>query len=244
MNGTRHQDNPGQKAELLKVLLFDIDGTLLHASPCGRLAFQDALCEVTGVDDCLEDISFHGQTDPIIWRRICAKHGLVDSEDLEKRFYAIYEQKLEIRLREGNGGGRLCPGIPELLEKLSSRPDIFLSILTGNIEYGANAKLKAFGLDRFFHRGAYGSDHGDRNMLGPIAMARASAKTGIRIRPDQCWVIGDTPWDIACGKALGGRTLGVCTGSFKRDQLIEAGADRVLEDLSDMHAFTEVMELS
>jgi len=228
----------------MKVLLFDIDGTLLQAAPSGRLAFSDALREVTGIEDTLEEIAFHGQTDPIIWGKIRSKHGLDNSNGLENRFFSSYEVHLAHRLHDLSDRGRLCPGIPALLQRLVAAPDVYLSILTGNIEAGANAKLMAFGLLDFFRRGAYGSDHGDRNLLGPIAIKRAVATTGATIRLEQCWVIGDTPWDIACGRAFGGRTLGVGTGSFSPAQLLEAGADHALADLSDLGVVTEVMGLN
>ncbi len=120
----------------MKVLLFDIDGTLLQAAPSGRLAFSDALREVTGIEDTLEEIAFHGQTDPIIWGKIRSKHGLDDSNGLEHRFFSSYEVHLAHRLHDMSDRGRLCPGIPALLQRLVAAPDVYLSILTGNIEAG------------------------------------------------------------------------------------------------------------
>jgi phosphoglycolate phosphatase-like HAD superfamily hydrolase len=124
-------------------------------------------------------------------------------------------------------------GVLELLTELGEHPEATVGLLTGNAASGAAAKMRHFGLAEHFQFGAYGCDHADRNRLGPIALERASAHAGRSFSPNETWVIGDTPKDIACAHAIGARCLAVATGSFSAAQLAARGADQVVESLGD-----------
>src|SRR5204862_6935732 len=130
--------------------------------------------------------------------------------------------------------GKLLPGVLKLLEKLKSRPHVVLALLTGNVSRGARLKLEHYGVWHFFEFGAFADDHHDRNQLGLFARARAKEKHRREFSADQIDVIGDTPRDIACGKALGARTIAVATGSWSRQKLAEHDPDLLIDDLSDV----------
>jgi len=228
----------------VKVLFFDIDGTLLHAGGAGRRAFSLALADVLGVDDDLRSIPFDGRTDPGIWSDICIRHGAARSYALDRLFFERYLRHLERLLSERDGEGGLYPGVLALLEILAQRQEIRSSILTGNIEQGAALKLAAFGILPYFARGAYGSDHHDRTSLGPIALERMGSLLGRRLEPGASVVVGDTPFDIACARAAGMRSLAVATGRYGLEQLARAGADAVLADLSDHARALEAIGLA
>ena len=135
----------------------------------------------------------------------------------------------ELPRRKGN----LLPGVLELLQKLKSRKHLVLALLTGNVSRGAQLKLEHYGVWHFFEFGAFADDHHDRNELGPFARSRAKERHGREFSAD-IDVIGDTPRDIACGKALGARTIAVATGTWRREQLAEHQPDFLIDDLSDV----------
>jgi phosphoglycolate phosphatase len=139
-------------------------------------------------------------------------------------------------------GGHATVGGKEALAALAGRDDVVQSVLTGNLAANAVVKLRAFGLDRYidFDIGAFGSDHHDREELVPIALAKAAAKHGATFRPEDTWVVGDTPRDFACAKAGGAKCVLVASGSFGRDELEGLGADAVLDDLSDTDALVSL----
>lgn len=130
--------------------------------------------------------------------------------------------------------GRLLPGVIELLEKLRARPHLVLALLTGNISRGARLKLEHYGVWHFFEFGAFADDHADRNQLGEFARARAREKHGRAFAPAEIDVIGDTPRDIACGKALGARTIAIATGTWPREKLAEHQPDFLFDDLGQV----------
>ena len=132
--------------------------------------------------------------------------------------------------------GRLLPGIVPLLEALHAQPGVLLGLLTGNLERGAELKLRHYGVWDYFRFGAYADDHHDRNELGPFAARRALDHHGAPISPERIWVLGDTPHDIACGRAIGARTVGVATGGATRAQLAEHRPDFLFDDFSDLAA--------
>jgi len=137
--------------------------------------------------------------------------------------------------------GKLLPGVLDLLEKLKSRPHLVLGLLTGNVSRGARLKLEHYGVWHFFEFGAFADDHQDRNRLGSFARARAKEKHGREFSPSQIDVIGDTPRDIACGKAIGARTIAVATGTWSREELAKYQPDFLIDDLSDVEGLIHTL---
>lgn len=223
-----------------KLLLFDIDGTLLTSGGAGERALGLAVRDCFGADDDLAGIEIAGRTDSGIARQILGKYGQESSVDNLAAFYDSYLRHLEEQLPRLPG--KVLPGIVEILEALSSRDDVAVGLLTGNLARGANLKLMHYGVWDFFEFGAFADDHHDRNELGPFARQRASEKYGDFSAGD-VFVIGDTPHDISCGKAIGAGTIGIATGRYGADDLRKSGADHVFDDLSDVRKFFAALGL-
>jgi phosphoglycolate phosphatase len=149
----------------------------------------------------------------------------------------VHFLSLELPRRKGN----LLPGVLALLRKLKSRKHLVLGLLTGNVSRGAQLKLEHYGVWHFFEFGAFADDHHDRNQLGPFARARAKEKHGREFLAAEIDVIGDTPRDIACGKALGARTVAVATGTWRRDALAKHHPDFLIDDLSDVDRLIDTL---
>ncbi len=217
-----------------RLLLFDIDHTLIDSGGAGVQALRDAFVEQFGIVDDLQGIEIAGQTDTGIIQQILRKQGIELSEKNIAAFLARYLQLLarELPRREGT----LLPGISELLQRLREERRNVIALLTGNVERGAKLKLEHYGVYHFFKFGAFADDHYLRNELGPFAVERAFEEHGIRFAPGEIDVIGDTPHDIACGKAIGARTIAVLTGDFSRAQLAEHAPDFIVEDFSAVQA--------
>jgi phosphoglycolate phosphatase len=221
-----------------KIVLFDIDGTILWTDGAGRRAVFQALEEHFGATGPGEH-RFDGKTDPQIVRELM-RHAGVAEEDIDARLEVVLERYLallESELAETDHRDHVFPGVHELLEALESRDDVLLGLLTGNIHPGARAKLSAVGIapDRF-RVGAFGSDHHDRPELPEIARRRAERLLGGAVSGRDVVVIGDTPADIACGEAIGARAIGVATGRYSVDELAACGPSAVFPDLRDTDA--------
>jgi len=213
-----------------RLLLFDIDGTLIHSGGAGVHALKSAFKERFGIDDDLRDIEIAGMTDSGIVVSILNKHKIPPTNENVSPFLDSYVHFLSLELPRRKG--KLLPGVLELLERLKSRQHLVLALLTGNVSRGAQLKLEHYGVWHFFEFGAFADDHRDRNRLGPFARARAKEKHGREFSASEIDVIGDTPRDIACGKALGARTVAVATGTWNRDRLSEYHPDFLIDDLS------------
>ena len=232
----------------MRLLLWDIDGTLVRVGDLGRDPFQSAIAEALSraLDaDFHRQVRMSGKTDPQIARELLLLAELGDDEaDAHlPEVLRLLEQHLlaaEHRMAEG---GRVMPGAAAVLERCASLPGVVQSVLTGNLAGNALVKLRAFGLDRFVDLdiGAYGSDHHERDELVPIALSKASAAHRGPFTAEDTWVIGDTPRDLACARAGGARCALVATGGFGRDELEGLGADVVLDDLTDVAAVVEVL---
>ena len=219
----------------MKLVLFDIDGTLLLSDGAGRRAIQRALREVFGSTGP-DDYHFDGKTDPQIVRELMRLDGHDDGRiDAEMRpLFERYVECLREELRNPAFRPYTLPGVPVLLDALEHRADVILGLLTGNLEAGARAKLGAVGLDpERFRVGAFGSDHELRPELPAIARARALRQIGVELAGDAIVVIGDTPADLTCGRALGARAIGVATGRYSTDELSGHHPVAVFEDLTD-----------
>jgi phosphoglycolate phosphatase len=222
-----------------RLLLFDIDGTLIHSGGAGVEALKRALKERFGIEDDLHDIEFAGVTDAGIVNSILKKHNLPTSAENVAAFLDSYVHFLPKELPEREG--QLLPGVLELLEKLKTRKHVILALLTGNLSRGAQLKLSHYGVWHFFEFGAFADDHHDRNQLGSFARARAKEKHGCEFSADEIDVIGDTPRDIACGKALGARTIAVATGSWSREKLAQHAPDVLIDDFSDVDRLIDTL---
>jgi phosphoglycolate phosphatase len=223
-----------------KLVLFDIDGTLLTSNGAGEHALRLAVRELFGAEDDLADIEIAGRTDSGIARAILAKHGVTCSAENLARFYEVYLRHLERELPNKKGG--LLPGILELLEALRARENIALGLLTGNLSRGAEIKLTHYGLSHFFDFGAYADDHHERPQLGSFARERARERHGTEFSADNIYVIGDTPHDIECGRSFGARTIAIATGRYSRAELAEHKPDFLFDDLSDVRAVLAALD--
>jgi phosphoglycolate phosphatase len=228
----------------VKLVLFDIDGTLVWTDGAGRRAIHRALSEVFGAT-VPPDYWFDGKTDPQIVRDLMRLAGHGD-EHIDGRMQAVFDRYVEQLRSELSAPGyrpRVLPGVFELLDALESRPDVVLGLLTGNVVEGAHAKLESVGIKPArFRVGAFGSDHEERPSLPAVARQRVRDQLGIEVHGSDCVIIGDTPADITCGRAVGARAIGVATGRYNTEELARHGAAAVFADLSDTHAVvSEIM---
>lgn len=217
-----------------KLFLFDIDGTLLASGGAGIRALDAAADECFNCND-LGGIEIAGRTDSSIARQLLARHGREATPKAIAQFFDSYLANLARFLPEVEG--KLLPGILPLLDTLKARPDCVLALLTGNLVRGAQLKLTHYGVWHYFEFGAYADDHHDRNELGPIARARARDRHGIEFAPEQILVLGDTPHDIACARAIGAVAVAIATGRHTREELAAHHPDFLFDDLSDVPAF-------
>jgi phosphoglycolate phosphatase len=219
----------------MKLVLFDIDGTLLRSDGAGKRAIHRALLEVFGATGP-DDYHLDGKTDKQIVRELMRFEGHAD-ERIDASMHdllELYLRYLQEELVAATGRARLLPGVPELLEALEARRDVILGLLTGNLERGARAKLAAVGLDfDRFRVGAFGSDHEHRPELPAIARTRTKGTLGVDIRGEAMVVIGDTPADLTCGRSLGASAIGVATGRYSVDELLQHDPVAAFRDLSD-----------
>ena len=215
-----------------RLLLWDIDGTLISTGAAGHRAIERAAAERFGGSGDLEGVEIAGRTDTGIAHQILKKYGEPITDASVELLLDVYVRLLaeELPRREG----RVLPGVLELLERAAKQPDTSLGLLTGNLEPGAKLKLEHYRLWHFFAFGAFSDDHHDRNELGAVALSRALKSTRTDFAGSQVDVIGDTGHDIACGKAIGARTVAVATGSWPREQLAAHKPDFLFDDLSNV----------
>ncbi|MFN7983628.1 MAG: HAD family hydrolase [Vicinamibacterales bacterium] len=219
---------------MTRLLLFDIDGTLVLSGGAGGRAMRRAFKDVFGFEDGLTSISMAGRTDAWIVSQMLAQHGLPESHTDRQRFHDIYIEYLRTEIAEPHPDKQVLAGVRELLDVLVQRNDVYLALLTGNYRRGAEVKLEHFDLWRYFAAGAYGDNSHDRNGLLWTAMDNVKAAGGPHVRPSETVIIGDTPLDVAVAVAGGARCLGVGTGGYDVDTLLESGADEAVPDLTDL----------
>lgn len=210
------------------LVLFDIDGTLLTTGKAGEKALGIAFKKLFKKDEFFSKVEIAGRTDSGIARELFALHGIEPSSEHLALFFATYLKELEQQLPANTG--RLLPGVPELLRALQARPQVALGLLTGNLAKGAELKLTHYGVWHYFEFGAFADDHHIRNELGPFACARAASRHGVEFQ--RVFVLGDTPHDIECGRAIGAKTVAVATGRFTVDELGACSPDLLFEDFS------------
>jgi phosphoglycolate phosphatase-like HAD superfamily hydrolase len=224
-----------------RLVLWDVDGTLVLYGGIGRQAFADAFVAFAGragrdLDELM--IPTAGRTDPEIALEFLARHGVADGEARLDAFHAALVAALATRAEQMRERGRVPPGVERALEAVRRQPGVAQSLLTGNVEANAVLKLASVGLDGYvdFEIGAYGSDHRDRARLVEVARAKAMAKFGVELDRRAVVIIGDTPLDVAAGRAGGARVIAVATGHHDVEALRATGADAVFEDLADTEA--------
>jgi len=216
----------------VKLLLFDIDQTLVNTGGAGIHALDRACKKLLAIDNAMDGIRPHGKTDPAIAREIL-RVRLGATSDVEAQIQSILEAYLSFLEDEVQTSAkyRVLPGIVSLLDEIAARPDMILGLATGNIELGARIKLERGKLNRYFALGGFGSDAEDRTELVRKAAEKAAHNNGSSFLASDVFVIGDTPLDVDAGKRAGFKTVGVATGSYSVDQLLAAGADIAVADL-------------
>ncbi len=220
-----------------QLILFDIDGTLIYTGGAGGKAMSRAFTETCRVENGFEGIPLPGRTDAVILADALARRGLEADPALIERFKTTYYQILEEELGRMPEAARVLPGVRPLLARLVSRPATTIALLTGNYSAAARLKLTRFGIWSYFSFGAFGEDAGSREGLVAVACRRASAEGVPPVSPRDIVVVGDTPLDVACGRANGARTIAVATGGTPAPLLAASGADLVLESLTQADAF-------
>ena len=218
----------------MKLVLFDIDGTLVDSGKQPRRAFAEALLEVYGAAGDVYTYEFSGKTDPRIMLDLLVGAGRSRDEVVAWLPAArdAYLDRLDAILERERM--RLLPGLPALLDALAGRRDVTLGLLTGNFERGAKIKLSRFGIDHYFAFGSFGDDQFDRNDLPPVALERARAVLGRRFDPADAVIVGDSLLDIECARAHGLKCLAVATGWTSSEKLAAAGPDWLVDDLTDV----------
>jgi phosphoglycolate phosphatase-like HAD superfamily hydrolase len=227
-----------------RLLLWDVDGTLVRAGDLGAAVFDTALEAVLGRRPTGR-VRMSGKTDPEIVLEYLAQLEVEESEDVVQAVLRSVEGHLAAAAADGQllAGGAACPGTADVLARLSQDDRVVSTLLTGNIAPNALIKVAAFGLDGWIDPalGAYGSDETDRNLLVPVALGRLAARRGVNLDPGDAWVIGDTPRDLECARAGGAHCLLVATGRYSLRELAALRPDAVLEDLSDTAGVVELL---
>jgi len=218
----------------VKTLFWDVDGTLLTTARAGIFSLEDALEEVSGVRTDLDGMATAGLTDYSIAEAALARVGHATDEEIVQRFLEVHGSQLPEYLNRREG--HVMPGVREILDALSGRDDVVNLLLTGNIEAGAAAKLAHYGLDGYFRAGgAFCVGPGERAEIARRALSLANGSPA--------FVIGDTPADVECGKAIGAQTIAVATGSYTLERLEAAEPWAALEQLPEPRRFRELLEL-
>jgi phosphoglycolate phosphatase len=228
-----------------RLILWDVDGTLISSGPVTRRAFDLAIASALGRQPGEHGVSFGGKTDPQIALEILAALA-VAGDEARGRLPAVLEaleREMGIAVDVLREEGSVLPGVRAVLERLHAAPGILQTVLTGNVEANARLKVGTFGLDAFLDLdvGAYGSDGEDRATFVPLVLGKMRAERGAHVDPTDVWVVGDTVRDLACARAGGARCLLVATGLIPLEELTGLGADAVLPDLSDVDAVERIL---
>ena len=214
----------------MNICLFDIDGTLLHSGGAGKAALENAFTDEFKIP-LRHYVPYAGRTDRAIIRDLFRSHGIDDTPEATTRLLSCYLARLPGTLHSCQG--RVLPGIHYLLDWLRDDGGFRIGLLTGNVRAGARAKLGNFGLFDRFAFGGFGDHHFDRDDVAREALSSVREHVGADCASDRVWVIGDTPLDVKCARAIGARAVAVATGLHTVEQLAAAQPDLVLPDLSD-----------
>jgi phosphoglycolate phosphatase-like HAD superfamily hydrolase len=220
---------------MARLVLFDIDGTLVHTGGAGTAAFTKTFATEFNLHHGTERMKFAGRTDVSLVREFFKFHGQPETKENFARFFAHYVFWLDHILQRN--GGEACRGIHEFIRDLQALPQPpVLGLLTGNVQIGAEIKLRHFGLWEHFNFGGFADDHEDRNHIAAAALQRGRRVLGQDLQPHEIVVIGDTPFDVRCGKFIGAKTLAVATGGSKLAELQPHAADWTVADLTQIRA--------
>jgi len=220
---------------MVKLVLFDIDGTLVHTGGAGIKAFARVFATEFGIPNGTEKIKFAGRTDVGLVREFFVNNGVEPSAANFARFFERYGFWLDHIL--AHSVTTACPGVFEIIRDLQNLTDPpTLGLLTGNVRLGAEIKLRHFNLWAPFVVGAFADDHEERDHIAAVAHARGSALHGRKLRGEEIVVIGDTPLDVKCGRAIGANVLAVATGGATMDQLKAHTPDWLVPDLTHLTA--------
>lgn len=219
----------------MTLYLFDIDGTLLRSGGAGKAAMDAALAQAFAFRGCTAHVSFAGRTDRAIAADLLAAAGAPPTPTNWLHLHNTYLSFLPESL--GRHGGRVLPGVPELLARLRADPSVAIGLLTGNSRRGAEVKLRHFEMWDHFSFGGFGDEHTGRDDVARMALAAAEAVIGRPADLAKTWVIGDTPLDVSCARAIGARAVAVATGWHSPAELAAAGPDLLLTDLTDTSGF-------
>ncbi|MFP6612068.1 MAG: HAD hydrolase-like protein [Pirellulales bacterium] len=226
----------------MKVCLFDIDGTLIRSGGAGQKAFKAALSAEFGIGQFNGGVAFSGRTDRAIVRDFFMLSGVSDSAEAWQRFETAYLRQLPLTLASSDG--TVLPGVKSLLADLDRHAAVELGLLTGNTAAGAKLKLSYYGLDHFFRFGGYGDDVLNRDAVARSALNVARQRINDQLRLDDVFVIGDTPLDVRCARAIGARAVAVCTGFSTAEELRASEPDLLLDDLADAGVLFDELSLT
>ena len=218
----------------MHVCLFDIDGTLISTGGAGKAALEAAMLAEFGIANCMEKILLSGRTDRAILRDVFLCHAIDESPATRERLLNAYLAHLPDCLARIQG--RVLPGIAEFLDQLSTRDDVAVGLLTGNVRAGARLKLGHYQLLHHFAFGGFGDHHHDRDAVARDALREIHQRFDGTVSPERIWVIGDTPLDVQCARFIGARAAAVATGWHSLDELAASRPDIMLPDLTDSSA--------
>ncbi len=220
---------------MVRLVLFDVDGTLVHTGGAGKAAFGKTMASVFNVPDSVEKIRFGGRTDLSLARELFGLNKIPATPENFRRFFERYAFWLDHLMTDRQG--EICRGVCEFIRDLQTLPDApQLGLLTGNIRLGAEIKLRRYGLWELFETGGFADDGEDRNHIAAAALERGRRVLGGNLRPEEIVVVGDTPHDIRCGRHIGARVLAVATGGAELKELQEHQPDWAVADLTRVSA--------
>src|ERR1700722_2275210 len=220
---------------MIQLVLFDIDGTLVHTGHAGTQAFKKTFATEFDLHHGAEKMKFAGRTDVSLVREFFKIHALPETPEHFTQFFERYVFWLDHILAHSDG--KICHGVPKFIADLLALPNPpVLGLLTGNIKLGAELKLRHFGLWEHFQFGGFADDHEERDHIAAAAFERAKRVLGKNLRVEEIVVIGDTQFDIRCGKFIGAKVLAVATGGATLAELKKHKPDWAVEDLTQISA--------
>ncbi len=225
----------------MKLVLFDIDGTLILSGGAGLRAMTQAFDQLFDIADAFLGVQLAGRTDTSILQDALRVHGLPYSHEVLGDFQKLYFEYLRKEMPQPHPGKRIMPGAAELLKALAQRQEVYLGLLTGNWRTSGYMKLADFNLDHYFHFGAFSDDSEIRKDLLPYAVERFTRLHNLVPRPEEVYVVGDTPSDILCAHPHGAKAVAVAAAHHSAADLAPYNPDFLLPDLSDLPKVLEIL---